>query len=211
MGEKKEEQRFYVYGLARPDGTLFYVGKGTDDRMMCHEREARRGHLCHKCNIIRKIWRAGGSVRRVIILRSDDEQIALDTERATIAWLRLQGVDLVNRTDGGEGLSGMVHSEATRQKQSAAHKGRQRSPEHQAALTRALKGRAPSYGGLGKKRPVTPPLWRAHLSAANKGRTLTEHQRAAVAEANRKRIWTPEQRTAAGARLTAGRRRKRTP
>lgn len=56
---------FYVYTLSYPEemgGAVFYVGKGTGNRIDFHEREARKGAYSHKCNTIRSIWRAGKQV-----------------------------------------------------------------------------------------------------------------------------------------------------
>lgn len=97
--------RFYVYVLSRPDGRPFYVGKGQADRVRDHEREARRDCECHKCHIIRKIWRDGGQVQRTIVFRSDDEQVALDREREEIAHCGRE--NLCNYTDGGD-ISGVA-------------------------------------------------------------------------------------------------------
>ncbi len=50
---------YYVYDLAYPEsmgGHVFYVGKGRLERINDHEKEARRGHQCKKCEIIRSIW-----------------------------------------------------------------------------------------------------------------------------------------------------------
>jgi hypothetical protein len=59
---------FYVYALARPNTKVFYVGKGTKRRVFHHENEARAGHNCHKCNVIRKVWKEGGEIQRYILL-----------------------------------------------------------------------------------------------------------------------------------------------
>ncbi len=135
--------RFYVYVLTRPNGEPFYVGKGSGNRIDDHEREARAGHNCHKCNIIRKIWHEGGQVQRSFALRTDDEQEAFDCERQMIAFYGRDA--LANHTDGGEGfanlsaearakirasLLGHPVSPETRAKVSAAHHGRTLSPDH---------------------------------------------------------------------------------
>lgn len=100
---KQKEPTFYVYVLVRPDGRPFYVGKGKGRRVEVHEREARSGHRCRKCNIIRKIWRSGGEVQRYIVFRTDDEQEAFIMEREYIA---LHGrKNLCNLTDGGDGFT----------------------------------------------------------------------------------------------------------
>jgi transcriptional regulator with XRE-family HTH domain len=93
--------RYYVYTLAHPDGTVFYVGKGCGNRVAHHEQEALRGHNCPKCEVIRSIWRAGGKVQRAIVFETEDERAALDHEAALIRYYgRTQ---LVNRTSGGHG------------------------------------------------------------------------------------------------------------
>lgn len=94
---------YYVYILARPNDKPFYVGKGKDRRIIVHEAEARSGCKCHKCNVIRKIWRSGGEVQRYTVFTTDDETEALDFECAMIALLGRS--TLTNKTDGGEGVS----------------------------------------------------------------------------------------------------------
>jgi hypothetical protein len=68
--------RFYVYVLRRPDGQPFYVGKGCGYRVGDHEAEARRKCQCHKCAVIRKIWRDGGEIQRDIVFSTEDERTA---------------------------------------------------------------------------------------------------------------------------------------
>jgi hypothetical protein len=61
-------QGFYVYTLAYPEsmgGTIFYVGKGRNDRINDHDRETRRGVQSDKCNIIREIWATGEEVVKI--------------------------------------------------------------------------------------------------------------------------------------------------
>jgi len=136
--------RFYVYALARPDDRVFYVGKGQGPRVYDHERYAHRGHKCHKCNIIRKIWKQGKEVRRYILFTTDDEREALDYEHEMVMLYGRE--NLCNRTDGGDSPPpitpegrrkiserhrgnkysvGRKHSEETRRRMSLAHKGQQ--------------------------------------------------------------------------------------
>jgi hypothetical protein len=77
--------KFYVYTLSRPITGVFYVGKGCGPRVHAHEREAKQGHECYKCNVIRKVWREGGEIEKAIVYITDDEQDALDYERNLIA------------------------------------------------------------------------------------------------------------------------------
>lgn len=106
--------RFYVYILCRPNGKPFYVGKGTGRRVHRHDDEARRGCRCHKCNIIRKIWKSGGDVQRYIVFTTDDEQEALAYEVELIALYGQK--NLANVTEGGSGISGRVQSAEERRR-----------------------------------------------------------------------------------------------
>lgn len=88
---------FYVYLLLRPNGKPFYVGKGTGRRISSHEGEARKGNCrCHKCNIIRKIWRQGEQVGRQIIFATNNEITALQVEARTIQRFRNQIVNIAD-------------------------------------------------------------------------------------------------------------------
>lgn len=120
-------QAFYVYVLARPNGTPFYVGKGKRWRIYEHEREARTGHKCHKCNIIRKIWKGGGEVQRYTIFTTIDESDAFAYERETIALYGRK--NLCNQTDGGEGASGHPMPEHVKQMMIRRNTGQKHSVE----------------------------------------------------------------------------------
>jgi hypothetical protein len=142
-------QVFYVYVLVRPNGVPFYVGKGKDKRIFDHDKEARSGHKCYKCNVIRKIWKQGGEVQRYIVFTTIDESEAYAYERELIS---LHGRhNLTNLTDGGEGL-------------------RNPSKETREKIASALRGK-PS---LNKGKPVSAEM-RARISATLKGRALPPH------------------------------------
>jgi hypothetical protein len=103
---------FYVYILCRPDkrapggGRAFYVGKGSGGRIYDHEAEARKGHACYKCRVIRKVWSQGGTIQRYTVFVTDDEQEAYDEEKRLIASYGRK--NLTNGTDGGEGQTGRI-------------------------------------------------------------------------------------------------------
>lgn len=84
--------RYYVYVLCRPDRQPFYVGKGINKRALEHEAEARRNHPIgesnpFKCNVIRKIVRAGGNIiyRIDAVFDPACQQDCLDREASLIA------------------------------------------------------------------------------------------------------------------------------
>lgn len=101
--------KFYVYTLARSDGRVFYVGKGMGDRVNAHETEARTDHDCHKCNIIRKIWRAGGQVKKDIVGTFIREADAYEREAQLISLYDLKALANVR-----PGLSGFIIAEPNR-------------------------------------------------------------------------------------------------
>lgn len=102
----------YVYILALADDTPFYVGKGTNNRVFHHEQEARSGHDCAKCAVIRSAWERGEQIRRYTLLTTESADEAFDGERALIALI---GRDiLVNKTDGGKGTRGLDSKIRTR-------------------------------------------------------------------------------------------------
>jgi len=170
--------RFYVYVLARPDGTPIYVGKGSGDRVHRHEVMARRGVKGHRYNIIRKIWASGGTVQKVIVFTTDDESEAFAYEQQLIAQFGRK--TLANRSDGGEGAS-----------------GHRKSPEVRARLSIIAKARPP--------RPGTPhtEASRAKMSAVRTGKKLTQEHRANQSAAKRGRTFTAEHRANLSASVKA--------
>jgi LEM-3-like GIY-YIG domain len=96
--------RFYVYLLLDPAGQPFYIGKGSGGRILDHEREARSGHDCPKCDAIRAIWSAGGQIVKTIVFETDDEQEALVREAELIEQYGL--TTLTNKVAGGRGTRG---------------------------------------------------------------------------------------------------------
>lgn len=113
---------YYVYLLLTPDEKPFYVGKGQKQRVFAHTQEARIGHRCYKCNLIRKLWRQGLNYTYSIVFITNDETVAFKHERMLIVQYGRE--NLCNLTDGGEGCSGRSVSNETRQKLSRRFKGR---------------------------------------------------------------------------------------
>lgn len=103
---------FNAYVHCRPDGTPFYVGKGTVNRAKKIFRDHNPGH-------VRIVKECGASNILVGILECSDEETAFLLERGLIKRLRKMGVCIVNLTEGGEGTSGVVVSKEARESRRA--------------------------------------------------------------------------------------------
>lgn len=96
---------FYVYTHSTPEGSVFYVGKGTGHRayssgkrpLAWREMVSKHNGICIK-----------------IVARYDCEQEAFAYERRLICDLRSGGVELINATDGGAGVVGYYQTEELR-------------------------------------------------------------------------------------------------
>lgn len=156
---------FYVYILFRPNGHPCYVGKGQGDRWLHHERRPSNRHLKR---IIRK---AGGTIPRIKVREDLLETEAFETEIALITAIGRKDLGrgpLVNLTGGGEG-GGLALE--TRFKMSLSHMGKKHSAAHAAAVGAALKGRKKS------------PEFKALLSRIRRGKPkgpITEKRREAI-------------------------------
>lgn len=72
---------FYVYALCAKDGSVFYIGKGSGDRIFQHVAEAELGSPTEKCSVIRSL---GADLRFSILLSCADEEFALMAEAVLI-------------------------------------------------------------------------------------------------------------------------------
>jgi hypothetical protein len=99
----KQEKSFYAYTHSRPDGSVFYVGKGTGRRAW----NFTHGRNPHHRSIIKK---HGAENIIVTIHPCADEAAAFELEMKLIA----EHTSLANMTDGGEGASGRPISDKVR-------------------------------------------------------------------------------------------------
>jgi len=189
---------YYVYLHCKPKGDPFYVGKGSGKR--CREFTVSRT-LRHR-NTIAKYGRKNIGV---FVFPCESQRQALDDEALWIAQLRLEGWGLVNITNGGDGPSGYIHTEADRRKMSERLKGNKRwvnrifSEEAIQRITKASTGKKQSAETIAKRVSKTKgqkrsPEFCAAITARMRGRTHSQETRAKLSEIAKKRTFSAETR-----------------
>jgi hypothetical protein len=128
--------RFYTYAYLRKDRTPYYIGKGSAKRIY-----QNNGRYCNKPK----------DKSRIIFLKQNlTEEEAFRHEKYMIAVFGRKDLGtgiLYNRTDGGEGSSGLVLSEETKKMMSEAKKGKSKTEEHRKKLSEVNRGKNnPFYG-----------------------------------------------------------------
>ena len=151
----------YTYLHCKPNGDPFYVGKGTGNRALRIVDKKRNSH--HK-NIVKK---CGSQNILVYVFHCESEDQALADEIQQIAQLRLEGYELANISNGGEGTVGMVFTAEHRANIGAASKNRIPTEQTRAKLRAASAARKNKQPTLGKKLPPRScsPETRAKISA----------------------------------------------
>lgn len=196
---------FYVYVHSRlSSGEPFYVGKGRRERM-----HTRHGRSAHWTRIVQKDCGRYAN----IIFETPDEELAFLIESELIDKYRRICAELINKTDGGEGMSGYrmtpdqianqsrakignkanlgrKDSEETRARKSAWQKGKPKTTHTEETKKKiGLASKGNKYR-LGQKASAET---RAKLSAFQKGKqhtlghSLTQEHRAKLAEAHKNR------------------------
>jgi hypothetical protein len=123
---------FYTYVHTKPDGTIFYIGKGKGGRAW-----NKRVRNPHWKNVVAKYKNYGVE----ILANWDTEQEAFDHEILLISCFKDMGFNLTNCTLGGEGATGYKASEETKLKMSKARKGVLKSDEHKQKISKANSGK----------------------------------------------------------------------
>lgn len=130
----------FIYALCEPGTRIVrYIGKSDNP-----ENRLRFGHLSESVRLTthlgrwlqRVVW--SGCEPALVILAEVPKRLWKSEERRHIAVYRRLGADLVNATDGGEGVT---QTPETRRKIGDANRGKPCSPEQREQIRRALTGR----------------------------------------------------------------------
>ena len=190
---------FYAYTHARPDGSVFYVGKGQGRRAWRMKRENNP----HHCNIVAKY---GAENIIVATFPAESEEAAFALECRMIKDFRASGLVLANITDGGEGQTGRPVTErqlaalaknwevgrtlplSQREKIGLGGRGRKLTEEHIAKLVARMKGKpmndnCRAAAAKANSRQRTPEE-RAFMSFVHTGRVNAPQHNAKIAAAN---------------------------
>jgi len=162
------KEGFYVYLHCRPDGTPFYVGKGSHSgRGNRHLKFNQRNE--YHTRIANKYGRKNIGV---LVFEMADEKSAFACEIALIKLFRQLGFELANLTDGGEGYSNPSAESLAR-----------RSASRKLCTTRFITVHTPEAKlkiGEASLRLWSNPEHRAKMSAIGKARVFTDEHRARI-------------------------------
>jgi len=165
---------FYVYEHLRNDnGEVFYIGKGKAGRIDdVKNRNSGWNEIVSSCGF-----------RSQVILETECEELALFVEQEYIHKCKLANIGIVNKTSGGQGISGYRHTEKSKAKMRKARLGKSGHPHSDESKKKIQEANTGVVFTEERKRKI---------SEKAKGRKMPEHVRALLRETNKNFRHTPE-------------------
>ena len=159
---------YYTYAYLREDKTPYYIGKGKGNRVYDNNRVIPKPK----------------DKSRIIFLKQNlTEQEAFRHEIYMIAVFGRKDLGtgiLQNRTDGGEGASGVIPSDETKRKISKALKGKTPSEETRKKMSQFQKGKT-----ISKEQKIKLSDLFSGNGNPNYGKTCSKETREKIGEANK--------------------------
>ena len=161
---------YYTYIHRKSDnGSIFYVGKGKRSRVT-----SLSGRNKHWRNTVKT-----HGFYHEFVVKDVDEELAFLVEEECISKLKEIGFKLCNYSTGGEGASGVVHTEETKRKYRDAKLGKKQSPEHAAKSASAKVGKKQPQSAVDyviglKKKKVINSIGEVFSSASDAARLMSE-------------------------------------
>jgi len=162
--------RFYTYAYLRKDGTPYYIGKGSGNRAYKND-----GRPCGK-----------PINERILILKNnliEEEAFRHEIYMIDVFGRKDLGTGILhNRTNGGEGSSGVIRSDDVKKRISDSLKGRIFTKERLRKMSIANTGKVHSEETKRK------------LSIANKGKILSEETRMKMSASHKGIVFSEERK-----------------
>jgi len=166
--------RFYTYAYLREDGTPYYIGKG-------------QGNRAYK-KVKGEVGKPTDKSRIIFLKQNLTEEDAFKHEIYMIDVLgRIDlGTGILrNKTDGGEGSTGLRMTDETKQKMSKIHKGKTLSEKHKQILEKHRVKKHSKQTIEKLKKSKIGNKW-------NVGRKLSEEHKEKIRKANLSKIVSEE-------------------
>jgi len=167
-----------IYGLIDPrTNQVRYIGKTIQNL-----RKRLQHHLNENATHHRACWIKGLKSEGLVPNIFEIETVPTgedwkEYETFWISYFKFIGSDLVNRTEGGEGVEGLQHTDESKQKMSKSHRGKKLPEQHKKKISNTLKELSIS----------NPDVLRPH-----KGKTFSEEVRKNMGFASKRRWQDPE-------------------
>ena len=171
------ENIYYCYVYKREDGTPYYIGKGKGSRAFISN-----GRITNPPRDRTNIFFACEGV-------SETEAFEMEVALVSLLGRKDLGTGILrNQTGGGEGASGLSHSEESKRKMSERLKGKSRTEESKRKMSERKKGQP--NGRLGITHTEES---RSKMSDSHKGKPHSEETKRKISE-SRKRYWERRRR-----------------